>query len=123
MTKLYFSTFLLLSRVTRSGDFSPIGLLLRFQKWFAVDVLGYQIELCCRYFWPFLTWQLFGLFFEKFGHFFNLLVTLLLSQKLERRARYLMEENLKVVWAEFSTKSWAVLLRGSMSAEHTCSRL
>ncbi len=51
--------------------------ILRFQKWFDVDVLGCQIELSCRFFWPFLIWQLFGLFFEKFGNFFsNLLVTL-----------------------------------------------
>jgi hypothetical protein len=51
---------------------------LRFQKWFVVNVLGFQIEFCCRYFGFFLTWQLFGLFFEKFGNFFsNLLVTLL----------------------------------------------
>jgi len=39
--------------VTRLGDFSPIGLLIRFQKWFVVDVLGFQIELCCRHFKPF----------------------------------------------------------------------
>jgi hypothetical protein len=56
--------------VTRLGDFSPIGLLIRFQKWFVVDVLGFQIELCCRYFGLFLTWQLFGQFFEKNGKFF-----------------------------------------------------
>ncbi len=64
-------------RVTRLGNVSPIGLLLRFQRWFVVDVLGFQIELCCRYFWPFLTWQLFGLFLKKNWQFFsNLLVTL-----------------------------------------------
>jgi hypothetical protein len=44
----------------QNGDFLPIGLLLRFQKGFVVDVLGFQIEVCCRYFWPSLTWQLFG---------------------------------------------------------------
>jgi hypothetical protein len=44
-------------------------------KWFYADILGVQIELCCRY--PFLTWRLFGLFFEKLGDLFsNLLVTL-----------------------------------------------
>jgi hypothetical protein len=43
--------------------------ILRFQKWFDVDVLGFQIELCCRYFGLFLTGRLFGLFFEKFGFF------------------------------------------------------
>jgi hypothetical protein len=60
------------------GRFFAIGLLLRFLKWFVVDALSFHIELCCRYFWPFLTWQLFGLFFEKFGYLFsNLLVTLL----------------------------------------------
>jgi hypothetical protein len=32
---------------------------LRFQQWFNVDDLGFQIELCCRYF------GLFGL--ETFG--------------------------------------------------------
>jgi hypothetical protein len=39
--------------------------ILRFKKWF--DVLGIQIELCCRYVGLFFTWQLFGSFFEKFG--------------------------------------------------------
>jgi hypothetical protein len=41
-----------------------------FQEWSDVDVLGFQIELCCNYFSLFLTWQHFGLFFEKFGNFF-----------------------------------------------------
>jgi hypothetical protein len=52
--------------------------ILRFQKWFVLDVLGFQIELCCRYFGLFLTWQRFGLFFEKkLANFFsNLLVRL-----------------------------------------------
>jgi hypothetical protein len=44
--------------------------IARFQKWFDVDVLGFQIELCCRYLGLFLTWQFFGLFREKFGNFF-----------------------------------------------------
>jgi hypothetical protein len=39
--------------VIRLGNFLLIGLLLRFQKWFVVDVSVFQIELCCRYFWPF----------------------------------------------------------------------
>ncbi len=51
------------SRVTRLGDFSPIGLLLRFQKWFIVDVLGFQIELCRRYFWPFFDLATFWAIF------------------------------------------------------------
>jgi hypothetical protein len=50
-------------RVTRLGNFSLIGLLLRFQKWFVVDVLGFQIELCCRYFWPFLDLATFWAIF------------------------------------------------------------
>jgi hypothetical protein len=29
-----------------------------------------------------------------------------------------MEENLEVVWAEFSTLSWAVLLDNTKNAEH-----
>ncbi len=40
--------------------------ILRFQKWFDVDVFGYQNELCCRYFGLFLAWRLLGLLFEKF---------------------------------------------------------
>ncbi len=43
--------------------------ILRFQKWFVVDVLGFQIELCHRYFDLFWLGQLFGLFFEKNGNF------------------------------------------------------
>jgi hypothetical protein len=72
-------------RVTRLGDFSSIGLLLRFQKWFVVDVSGFQIERCCRYFGLFLTLQLFGLFLKKLAFFSNLLVTLLTMElnKLE----------------------------------------
>jgi hypothetical protein len=63
--------------VTRLGDFLLIGLVLRFQKWFVVNVLVFQIDLYCRYYWPFLSWQLFGLFLEKIGNFLsNLLVTL-----------------------------------------------
>ncbi len=58
------------------GDFSPIGLFLRFQWWFVVDVLGFQIELCCRYFGLF-DLATFGAIFENFGNFFsNLQVTL-----------------------------------------------
>ncbi len=38
---------------------------LSFQIWFDVDVLDFQIELCCRYFGIFLARRLFGLLFEK----------------------------------------------------------
>jgi hypothetical protein len=56
--------------------------ILGFQKWFDVDVLGFLIEHCCRYFGLFLTGQLFGLFFEKFGNFFsNPLVALFQGQR------------------------------------------
>jgi hypothetical protein len=50
--------------------------------WFDVDVLGFQIELCCKYFGLFLTWQLFGLFFEKFGKFFSNYLVTLISRKI-----------------------------------------
>jgi len=33
-------------------------------------------------------------------------------------ARYLTGENLKLVWAEFSTLSWAVLLLSKGNAQH-----
>ncbi len=78
--------------MTRLGDFSPIGLLLGLL--FVLAILlnfhlnkQFQSMLCCRYFkvskvvycrcfglsnwellqifWPFLTWQLLGLFFDK----------------------------------------------------------
>jgi hypothetical protein len=41
--------------------------------------LGFQIELCCRYFGLFLIWQLFGLFFKNLALFSNFLVTLMLQ--------------------------------------------
>jgi hypothetical protein len=49
--------------------FRQFGLLLRFQKWFVVYVLGFQIELCFRYFWPLLG-NFLGDFLKKFGDFF-----------------------------------------------------
>jgi hypothetical protein len=52
------------------------GYFKDFKSRFVVDVLGFQIELCCRYFWPFLTWQSFGLFLKNLAIFRNLLVTL-----------------------------------------------
>jgi hypothetical protein len=47
-----------------------VGGILRFQKWLLVDVVGFQIKLCCRYFGLFGAWRLFGLLFEKLGNFF-----------------------------------------------------
>jgi hypothetical protein len=38
--------------------------ILRFQKW--VFKLSFVVDI-----WPFLTWQLFGLFCEKFGNFYK----------------------------------------------------
>jgi hypothetical protein len=38
------------TRVTRLGNFFANWATLKFQNWFVVDVLGFQIELCCRYF-------------------------------------------------------------------------
>jgi hypothetical protein len=43
-------------------------------KVFDVDVLGFQIELCCRYFGFFFTSQLLGLFFKKFGKIFFVII-------------------------------------------------
>jgi hypothetical protein len=40
--------------------------ILKFQKWFGVYVLDFQIPLCCRYFGLFMAWQ----HFEKLGEFF-----------------------------------------------------
>jgi hypothetical protein len=43
-----------------------------------VDVLVFQIKLCCRYFGLFCLGDFWGYFFEILGNFFsNLLVTLL----------------------------------------------
>jgi hypothetical protein len=36
-----------------------------------------------------------------------------------RGAQQLPRENIEVVWAEFSTLSWAVLLDNTKKAEHT----
>ncbi len=44
--------------------------ILRFQKWFDVDILGFQIEHCCRL--EILDWRLFGLLFEKLGNFLKI---------------------------------------------------
>jgi len=46
---------------------------LMFQKWFnVVDVLDFQIELCCRYFGIlFGSASVFWLLFSKVGQFFS----------------------------------------------------
>jgi len=47
-----------------------------FQKWFDVDVWVFKLSFVVDIL-AFLTWQLFGLLFEKYGDFFsNRLVTL-----------------------------------------------
>jgi hypothetical protein len=70
--------------------------ILRFQKWFDVDVLDFQIELCCRYFGLVLTWQLFGLFFQKFGNFF-LIVWSSWSLVIYVRAKSCLLERQKII--------------------------
>jgi hypothetical protein len=49
--------------------------ILRFLKWFDVDVLGFQIELCFSYFGLFLLedslgyfWKNWAIFFKSSGH-------------------------------------------------------
>jgi hypothetical protein len=44
--------------------------ILRFQKWFGVYILGFQIALCCTYFGLFWLGDLLGYFLK------NILVTL-----------------------------------------------
>ncbi len=91
------NSIMLKARAARFGEISPFGLLFKGPgNFFGVGV-GKMV--CCSYFmslegvwfryfglsnwtlmqifWLFLIWQLFGLLFPKFGHFFpNLLVTL-----------------------------------------------
>jgi hypothetical protein len=43
----------------------------QFQKWFDVDVLGFQIELLMNKFCHFGLLDCFGYFFQQFGHFLN----------------------------------------------------
>jgi hypothetical protein len=60
-------------------QFQNVVGILRFQKWFDVDVLGFQIELCCRYFDLFFDLKTVWATFWKIGQFFlfkTLLVTL-----------------------------------------------
>jgi hypothetical protein len=52
--------------------------ILRFQKWFGVEVLGFQIELCCRYCGLFGLGDCLGYFLKNWVLFSNLLVTLIL---------------------------------------------
>jgi hypothetical protein len=40
--------------------------ILRFQKWFDVDILGFQIELCCRFFGLFVWETFWAIFFLIF---------------------------------------------------------
>ncbi len=47
--------------------------ILRFQKRFNVDVLGFQNELCCTYLGLFLLGDFLRLLFEKLGEFFSYL--------------------------------------------------
>jgi hypothetical protein len=57
----FFYTFTLI------GSFKIWFVVLRFQKWFGVDVSDFQIELCRKHFGKSLAWQLFGLLFPKIG--------------------------------------------------------
>jgi hypothetical protein len=50
--------------------------ILRFQKWFGVYILNFQIALCCRYFGLFLLGDFLGYFLKNWAIFLNLLVTL-----------------------------------------------
>jgi hypothetical protein len=56
------------------SSFKPwfVLVILRFQKWFEVDVFGFQIEHWCRYFGIFDRATVFGYFFQKFGKLFFL---------------------------------------------------
>jgi hypothetical protein len=47
--------------------------ILRFQKWFDVDVLGFQVELCCRYFGLFWFGDCLGYFLENWVKLFFLI--------------------------------------------------
>ncbi len=57
-------------RVTRLGNFLPVGLLLRFQIGLLWMFWAFKLSFVVDIFCLFLTWQLFGPFFEKFGNFF-----------------------------------------------------
>jgi hypothetical protein len=50
--------------------------ILRFQKWFNVDALGFQIELICRYFDLFVWNTVWATFWKKWAIFSKVLVTL-----------------------------------------------
>ncbi len=45
-------------------------------RWFDVDVLGFQIELCCRYLGLFYLGDILGYFLEYWAFFSNFPVTL-----------------------------------------------
>ncbi len=50
--------------------------ILRFQKRSDVDVLGFQIKICCRHFGLFWLGDCLGYFLKNWAIFSNLLVTL-----------------------------------------------
>ncbi len=45
---------------------------IRFKKWFDVDVLGFQIELCCRYFGLFCLGDFLDYFQKNWANFFQI---------------------------------------------------
>jgi hypothetical protein len=72
----YWATFCLSKSISFSpkiGTFKTWFLVgtLRFQKWFDVDILDFQIVLCYFYLGIFLVYRLFGLLFEKLGNFLS----------------------------------------------------
>ncbi len=65
------------TKTSRFNTWFAVG-ILRFQKWFDVDVSGYQIMYWCRYL------DIFGYSFQKLGAIlFNSLVTLIPPEDLE----------------------------------------
>jgi hypothetical protein len=73
--------YYIFTQISRFKTWLVVG-ILRFQKWFDADVLGFQIELCCRYFGLFWLGDFLGYFLKILGDFLsNLLVTLGRSQQ------------------------------------------
>jgi hypothetical protein len=70
---------------------------LRFQMGFDVDVLGFQIEICCRYFDLFCLGDCLGYFLKNWAKLFsNLLVTLLATPKAVFNFQLLLKKSVSV---------------------------
>ncbi len=65
-----------------------VARILGFQKWFDIDVLAFQMKLCCRYFGIFWLGDCLGYFLNNWAIFFSKLLVTLFRTKAKPMAAW-----------------------------------